>query len=209
MACGIHCKQTLSVIFSRKSNPVVHPSLFMHDTIINETTNHKYVGLILSNNCSWTEHINSISDKAWARLNLMRTLKFRVSRRSLKKMYISYVRPLIEYSDSVWDNCSMESKNQLESIHLEAARVITGATKLCNIENFLLTLDGSPSKNVAISTNLLSSSKFFMALPQPIYRCGVFESRNHFFFTYPLYSLDRLRYLPANLDNLTSYDLLF
>ena len=30
---------TLSIIFSRKSNPVVHPSLFMHDTMINETTN--------------------------------------------------------------------------------------------------------------------------------------------------------------------------
>ena len=33
--------------------------------------------------------------------------------------------------------------------------------------------------------------------------------RNHFFFACLLYSLDRLRYLPANLDNLTSNDLLF
>ena len=55
-------------------------------------------------------------------------------------MYISYVRPLIEYSDSVWDNCSMESKNQLESIYIEAARVITGATKLCSIEKLFADL---------------------------------------------------------------------
>ena len=34
----------------------------------------------------------------------------------------------------MWDNCSTESKNQLESIHIEAARVITGAFKLCSIE---------------------------------------------------------------------------
>ena len=45
---------TLSMIFSRQSNLVVHPSLFMHDTMINDTTNHKHLGLILSN-CSWTE----------------------------------------------------------------------------------------------------------------------------------------------------------
>ena len=71
---------------------------------------------------------------------LCSTLKFRVRRRSLEKMYISYVRPLIEYSDSVWDNCSTESKNQLESIHIEAARVITGATKLCSIEKLFADL---------------------------------------------------------------------
>ena len=82
---AFNASKTLSIIFSRKSNPVVHPSLLMHDTMINETTNHKHLGLIPSNNCSWTEHINSICDKAWARLNLMRTLKFRVSRRSLEK----------------------------------------------------------------------------------------------------------------------------
>ena len=80
-------------------------------------------------------------------------------------MYISYVRPLIEYSDSVWDNCSTESKNQLESIYIEAARVITGATKLCSIEKLFADLGWDPSKNLAISTNLLSSTKFFMALP--------------------------------------------
>ena len=55
-------------------------------------------------------------------------------------MYISYIRPLIEYSNSVWDNCSTESKNQLESIHIEAARVITGATKLCSIEKLFADL---------------------------------------------------------------------
>ena len=59
---AFNASKTLSVIFSRKSNPVVHPSLFRHDTMINETTNHKHLGLILSNICSLTEHINSISD---------------------------------------------------------------------------------------------------------------------------------------------------
>ena len=46
-------------------------------------------------------------------------------------------------------------------------------------------------------------------VPKPFCRCGVFESHNNFFFDCLLYSLDRLRYLPANLDNLTSNDLLF
>ena len=85
---AFNASKTLSIIFSRKSNPVDHSPLFMHDTMINEITPHKHLGPILSNNSSWTEHINSICVKAWARLTLMRTLKSRVSRRSLENVYL-------------------------------------------------------------------------------------------------------------------------
>ena len=59
-----------------------------------------------------------------------------------KKMYISFIRPLLEYSDSVSDNATAESKRkqQLEAVHNDAARIITGATKLCSINNLLADL---------------------------------------------------------------------
>ena len=43
-------------------------------------------------------------------------------------------------SDSVWDNCSNEAKRQLDSIHHEAARIITGGIKLCSLEKLLADL---------------------------------------------------------------------
>ena len=52
-------------------------------------------------------------------------------------MYISFVRPLLEYCDSVLDNATAESKKQLDAIYIEAARIITGATKLCSISLLL------------------------------------------------------------------------
>ena len=55
-------------------------------------------------------------------------------------MYISFIRPLLEYSDAVWDNATAGSKKQLEAVHNEAARIITGATKLCSINNLLADL---------------------------------------------------------------------
>ena len=54
----------------------------------------------------------------------------------LKQIYHTFIRPLLEYCDAVWDNCSTENKRQLNSIHTEAGRIITGATKLCSIEKF-------------------------------------------------------------------------
>ena len=34
----------------------------------------------------------------------MRLLKFKINRKALEKMYIAFIHPLLEYSDSVWDN---------------------------------------------------------------------------------------------------------
>jgi hypothetical protein len=62
-------------------------------------------------------------------------LKFKVDRKSLEHMYFSYVRPILEYADVVWDNCPNYIKEKLEHINYEAARIITGATKLTSTNN--------------------------------------------------------------------------
>ena len=56
-------------------------------------------------------------------------------------MYISFIRPLLEYSDVTWDNCSNDLKSDIESVQNEAARIITGATKYCNINRLLSELN--------------------------------------------------------------------
>ena len=40
----------------------------------------------------------------------------------------------------MWDNCSNETKKQLDAIHIEAGRIITGATKLCSTEKLFTEL---------------------------------------------------------------------
>lgn len=135
-----NASKTNSMLISRRRNPVQHPPLHMNGIMIEDTKLHKHLGLSFSNTCSWNEHISKIAAAAWSRLNLLRGLKFRLKRHSLEKMYFSYIRPLLEYSDSVWDNASTESKKQLDAVHIEAARIITGATKLCSLEKLFADL---------------------------------------------------------------------
>ena len=65
----------------------------------------------------------------------MRRLKFVLDRKSLEIIYISFIRPILEYSDVVWDNCNSAEKEELEKIQHEAARIVTGCTKLVSINN--------------------------------------------------------------------------
>ena len=63
----------------------------------------------------------------------MRKLKFILDRRSLERLYFAYIRPLLEYGDVVWCNIPNYLMQRLENINVEAARIVTGATKLVSI----------------------------------------------------------------------------
>ena len=64
----------------------------------------------------------------------MRKLKFTLDRRSLEIIYISFIRPLLEYGDVVFSNCTNEQILTLEKIQYEAARIVSGTTKLVSIQ---------------------------------------------------------------------------
>ena len=64
----------------------------------------------------------------------MRKLKFMLDRDSLNKIYISFLRPTLEYANIVWDNCTQYEANAIEKIQTEAARIVTGATRLVSLD---------------------------------------------------------------------------
>ena len=47
---------------------------------------------------------------------------------------MSFVRPTLEYANIVWDNCTQYETNAIERIQIEAARIVTGATRLVSLD---------------------------------------------------------------------------
>ena len=124
-----------SLLISRKINKPIHPPLYMQNVQIQEVSTHKHLGLYFSNDCSWHQHIDYIKQKAWFRIHIMRKLKFKLDRKSLETIYLTFIRPLLEYGDVIWDNCTQYEKNELDKIQNEAARITTGTTKLVSLDN--------------------------------------------------------------------------
>ena len=67
----------------------------------------------------------------------MRKLKFKLDRRSVQIIYFTFNRPILECADVVWNNCTQYEVNELEKIQNEAARIVTGATKLVSIDSLI------------------------------------------------------------------------
>ena len=113
---------------SRKHNKPYHPPVLLNQTQIAEVHSHKHLDIIITNVWTWHEYLELVQSKTWKRINIMRKLKFQLDRKSLHTIYCSLIRPLLEYADVVWNNCTQYESNKLVNIQNEAARIVTDAT---------------------------------------------------------------------------------
>ena len=120
-------EKTEQLNFTRGQNQ--NQQLTFGSTILKETPSHKHLGVILQNNCRWDEHIRSVINKTSTLISCLRSYKYKISRKALETMYKSFVLPLFDYADIVWDNCTDNQSKKLESLHLEAIRIIIGGIR--------------------------------------------------------------------------------
>ena len=90
---------------------------------------HKHLGVTFTSNLSWSEHINSIVTSSSKSIDVMKKLKYSLDRKTLETIYMSFVRPKLEYASIIWHDCTQTESELLESIQLDAARVVTGAKR--------------------------------------------------------------------------------
>ena len=121
--------KTQSMLFSLKRDKIDHPELIFRDMLIEEVNSHAHLDLTLQNNMSWNTYVLEIYDKASKSLNMLKLFKFHLDRSTFRCLYKILIRPLMEYADIVWDNCTPGSSDLLESVQYNAAKIITGAIK--------------------------------------------------------------------------------
>ena len=114
------------MIFSLKINKPFHPQVIIDQKHIVKVDSHKHLGVLFSKSCTWHDHLELTKSKALSRINVMHKLKFQLDRKSLQTIYFSFIRPLLEYADVVWNNCTQCESNELEkktTTQIEAKKV--------------------------------------------------------------------------------------
>jgi hypothetical protein len=128
--------KTKELLISNKA-PRDHPPLVLNNERITRVKHHKHLGIYLSDNLGWKKHAEETANKANRCLGILRPLKFILDCASLETLYKSFVRPILEYADIVWDapDAHRHGLDILERVQTEAARIVTGATARCSTEN--------------------------------------------------------------------------
>ena len=100
--------------------------LFMDGEFITEVYEHKHLGMFLQRNGKWGTNTDYMAGRASKRLFVLRSYTQNFNRLTLKQLYISYIRPLLEYGSQVWSNITLAEEEQLEEIQRSAIRIIAG-----------------------------------------------------------------------------------
>ena len=119
--------KTKTMVVSRKRKAVHYPPLNMNGTMLQEVQSHKHLGVTLSKDLSWDQHIEDVATKANQCLDILNALKFKLDRVTLEKLYFAFVRSKLEYASILWDCCSKQLSDLIESVHYRAAKIISGA----------------------------------------------------------------------------------
>ena len=116
--------QMQDMVISRKKDHIFHPDLYLGEDLMEKVECFKYLGLIVSSDLSWMQHVNSICSKAKRLLGLLyRRFYHHTSPQALLEMYQTLVKPHTEYASSVWDPHLQKDKNALEDIQKFATRM--------------------------------------------------------------------------------------
>jgi hypothetical protein len=118
--------ENLTITRKRQQN---NPDITMNNVPITNVEEHKHLGLNLQKDGKWASHVAETTARAKRRLDILRGHMYDIDRASLEKLYLTYIRPILEYSDIVWDNCTILEADKIEAIQRAAARIVTGGRK--------------------------------------------------------------------------------
>ena len=121
MAFNVEKCHTMCFSTKKVTNPGT--SYVLNNQGLDRVHHHSYLGVILSEDLKWANHIAHITSSAKQTLGVIRR-NFKNSSVACKsKLYCSLVRPKLEYASSAWFPYLQKDKYRLDMIQRTAARV--------------------------------------------------------------------------------------
>ena len=120
---SFHPEKCNVLTISRKKQPIM-TSYTLHGQQLEHVTTAKYLGVSITSDMNWNQHISNICKKA---NNIMSFLKRNLNIRNAnikEKAYKSLVRPTLEYACTTWDPYLKEDQNRIEMVQRMAARYV-------------------------------------------------------------------------------------
>ncbi len=110
---------------SQRRKKTVLNNYKIHGHTLEHVTYAKYLGITITSDLKWENHINNITQKANRTIGFLKR-NLNIANSNIKeKAYTSLVRPTVEYASAVWDPYLHKDNNKLDMVQCRSARYVT------------------------------------------------------------------------------------
>ena len=108
---------------TNKTKPMEH-TYIVDGQHIDQTSNHKYLGVTITKKLEWKQHVQSITSSARRTLGILRRNISACPPKVKARAYKALVRPKLEFSSAAWNPYTSDQAKKLEGVQNQAARFV-------------------------------------------------------------------------------------
>ena len=136
----INLTKTNSMLFTNKRDERIL-RIKAHDTVLEQKSECKFLGIIIDDDISWKAHINHISNKTSKTIALLRYLRYTFPKHILKTLYMTLIYPYFNYCNIIWGAADLTVIEPLNLLHKKVIRIINRAKYLDNTEPLFISMN--------------------------------------------------------------------
>ena len=129
-------KSALLILTTRRSVPTIDVSLA--GAPIQQVVTHKHLGLTLDCRLSWSQHTSAVLAKASCKIGLLRRFRRRLPPLVIQSIYVTCIRPALEYASVAWCGVGASDADRLERAQRAAARLIANVSVVDHLPREIL-----------------------------------------------------------------------
>ena len=156
---------------------------------LQSTSCHGYLGVDISSDLKWNQHIFRTAAKANRALGFVRRNLKPCSRRIKNLAYVTLVRPILEYGSAIWDPYTQLLIDKLESVQRRAVRfIMNDYSRFHSVSDMMSELGIEPlsfRRRIARLTNFHKARGGHLAIPvhqllRPVTRFSRHTNKNSY-----------------------------
>jgi hypothetical protein len=172
-----------------KARSPLHFEYSLNGSQLQSTSCHSYLGVEISNDLKWNQHISNTAAKANRTLGFIRRNLKSCSTRIKLLAYHTLIRPILEYGAPVWDPYTHILIDKLESIQRRATRfIMNDFSRYSSVTDMMSELDIKPlitRRKIARLATFHKAREGLLAIPirkllQPVKRFSRHSNENNF-----------------------------
>jgi hypothetical protein len=125
---SLNVTKTHFILFHFRQCKLATPvSIKIDNVAINQVKTTKFLGVIINENLSWSDHIDVVTSKCNKNLGVIRKLSYILPREVLLSLYYTLIYPYINYCNIAWASQPTTRLDKLLRIQKKAMRLITNS----------------------------------------------------------------------------------